>query len=64
MALSDSSLSSKIVSNLEGLGFKQGEHANFDKLAQAVAKAVVAEIQSNAEVAVTSGSSAGSYKVN
>ncbi len=64
MALSQSSLSEKIIQNLEGAGFKQGEHAQFKSLADAIAKAVVDEIKTNADVAVTSGSSAGTYKVS
>ncbi|MGL4224618.1 MAG: hypothetical protein ACRCSE_05705 [Vibrio sp.] len=63
MALNQSSLSQRIVSGLEALGFKQGDHAQFKPLADAIAAAVVSEIQANAEVPVTSGSSAGVYKV-
>jgi hypothetical protein len=40
-----------------------GEHAQASVLAQAIANAVVDEIQANAEVGVTGGSSAGKYKV-
>ncbi len=64
MALSESSLSDRIVQNLEGAGFKQGEHSQFKQLADAIAKAVVAEIQANADVKVTGGSSSGTYKVS
>ncbi|CAH7013186.1 conserved hypothetical protein [Vibrio chagasii] len=41
-----------------------GEHAQASKIAIAVANAVVDEITANAEVKVTSGSSAGSYMVS
>lgn len=64
MALSDSILKSMIVSELQAQGFVTGgEHARSEQLAEAIAKAVVAHITAAAEVPVTSGSSAGSYKV-
>ncbi len=64
MALSDSSLKSKIVTELEARGFvTTGEFAKGADLAEAIAKAVVAEITENAQVNVTSGSSAGAYKI-
>lgn len=65
MALSEGSLKGQIISNLEAMGFiTKGDHARVQDLADAIAKAVVSEITSNAEVAVTSGSSAGKYKVS
>lgn len=64
MALSDSTLKSMIVSELQAQGFvTSGEHARSEQLAEAIAKAVVAHITSAAVVNVISGSSAGSYKV-
>lgn len=63
MALNKDSLSNRIVSALEGFGFQQGDHAQFKTLADAIAKAVVDEVKANAEVSITAGSSAGSYKV-
>ncbi|GIU12868.1 MULTISPECIES: hypothetical protein [Shewanella] len=64
MALSQSSLESKLVSELESRGFvTTGPHAFAGKMAEAIAAAVVAEITSNAQVQVTGGSSAGTYKV-
>lgn len=64
MALNNSSLSSKIVTNLKEAGFAAGEHAKFNQLSDAIAKAVIDEITTNAEVAVTKGNSAGTYKVS
>ena len=65
MALSSSSLKSKIVTQLEAKGFvTTGEFAKSADFAEAIAIAVVAEITENAQVVVTSGSSAGTYKVS
>lgn len=64
MALSKSSLEDRIASELAALGAnRQGEHSWVNRLAAAIASAVVDEIQQNAEVPVTGGSSAGTYKV-
>ena len=60
--ISDSSLKSKIETNLKACGIKLTDSNKC--MANAIAKAVVAEIQANAEVAVASGSSAGTYKVS
>ncbi|WP_299144322.1 hypothetical protein [uncultured Vibrio sp.] len=65
MALSSQSLTDTIVSELKSKGFvTQGEHAQIANLAEAIARAVVTEITQNAQVTVTKGSSAGSYKVS
>lgn len=65
MALSKSSLKSKLVSELQAQGFEtQGQHAMAAKMAEAIANAVIDEITENAEVAVTSGSSEGTYQVS
>ncbi|EKO3563686.1 hypothetical protein P0E95_000004 [Vibrio metschnikovii] len=65
MALSKSSLKSKLVSELQAQGFEtQGQHAMAAKMAEAIANAVIDEITQNAEVSVTSGSSAGTYQVS
>lgn len=64
MALTNASLKARIVSELQAQGFvTEGEHVFTAQLAQAIANAVVAEIQASAEVPVTGGSSAGTYKV-
>lgn len=64
MALSHSSLKQRIITAMESQGAKaSGEHSWVSRFADAIASAVVAEIQENAEVPVTSGSSAGVYKV-
>jgi len=60
--ISDSSLKSKIENNLKACGIKLTE-AN-KCMATAIAKAVVEEITQNAQVVVSSGSSAGTYKVS
>lgn len=65
MALSSGSLQSKIISELQAQGFiTEGEHAFAGKMAAAIAKAVIDEITANADVNVTVGSSAGTYKVS
>jgi hypothetical protein len=65
MALSKSSLKSRIVTNLQAQGFTtDGQHAYAAKMAEAIANAIVDEITSNAQVAVTGGSSSGTYKVS
>lgn len=65
MALSSGSLQSKIVSELQAQGFiTEGDHAFAGKMAAAIAKAVIDEITANADVVVTAGSSAGTYKVS
>ncbi|WP_072670537.1 hypothetical protein [Vibrio injensis] len=64
MALSKSSLKDRIVQEMEAMGAKaSGEHSWVDKFAEALASAVVDEIQQNAQVPVSGGSSAGSYPV-
>jgi hypothetical protein len=64
MALSKGALKGRIISEMQSQGATAaGEHSWVNKLAEAIANAVVDEIQSNAEVPVTGGSSAGTYKV-
>ncbi len=66
MALSASTLKSAIIAEMSAQGFNitnpetggQGE-----KYIEALAEAIVAHIQSNAEVIIPSGSSAGTYTV-
>lgn len=65
MALSKSSLKSKIVTELKAQGFTtEGEHAYAAKMAEAIANAVIHEITSSCQVVVTGGSSSGTYKVS
>ncbi|MFT6986223.1 MAG: hypothetical protein ACJAT7_002046 [Psychromonas sp.] len=65
MSLSKSSLKQKLETELQAQGFVlTGEFAMASKLAEAIANAVVDEITQNAQVAVTGGSSAGTYKVS
>lgn len=65
MALSVHSLKQRIVAAMEAQGATAaGDHSWVGRFAEAIASAVVAEIQQNAEVQVTGGSSAGTYKVS
>lgn len=65
MAISKGSLKQKIETELKAKGFVlDGEFAMAGMMAEAIANAVVAEITQNAEVQVTGGSSAGTYKVS
>lgn len=64
MALDKAGLKGRIVSEMEAMGATAtGEHSWVERMAEALANAVVDEIQSNAQVPVTGGSSAGTYKV-
>ncbi len=64
MALTKASLKQKIITAMEAEGANaSGEHSWVERFAEAIASAVVDEIQQNAEVTVTGGSSAGTYKV-
>lgn len=65
MALSKTSLKTKIETELKAQGIViDGGHAQASKFAIAIANAVVDEINQNAQVVVTSGSSAGNYQIN
>lgn len=64
MALTSASLKTKIVDEMEilfGVADVPGDLADF---AEALAKAIVDEITTNADVTVTGGSSAGTYPVD
>lgn len=64
MALSKTQLKNRIISEMQAQGATAtGEHSWVTRLAEALANAVVDEIQANAEVPVTGGSSEGQYKV-
>lgn len=64
MALSKEQLKWRIVAEMEALGASAtGEHSWVERFAEAIANAVVDEIQSNAEVPISGGISAGTYKV-
>ena len=65
MALSKTSLKQKLETELKAQGFVlDGEFAMAGMMAEAIANAVVDEINQNAKVVVESGSSAGSYKIS
>lgn len=64
MALSKSSLKGRIITEFEAQGATAtGQYSWVEKMAEAIANAVVDEVQQNAQVPVTSGSSAGTYQV-
>lgn len=64
MSLSNSALKGLIVGEMTAQGIEvAGDHAWAEKLAEAVANAVVAHITASAQVTVSGGSSAGTYKV-
>lgn len=64
MALSKSQLKARIVSEMESQGATStGKYSWVEKMAEAISNAVVDEIQQNAQVPVTGGSSAGTYQV-
>lgn len=64
MAVAKDALAARIVAEMEAQGASAaGEHSWVNQLADAIAAAVVDEIQQNAEVPVSSGSSAGTYPV-
>lgn len=60
MAISKASLKQKIETELKAKGFV----LDGEMMAEAIANAVVDEINQNAKVIVESGSSAGSYSAN
>ena len=64
MALTSQGLASSIKSKMDAIqdNYKQGEKSPDDAY-QALAEAIVTYITANADVVVTSGSSAGTYKV-
>lgn len=64
MALSKKALKSKIIKEMNAQGMvTDGPFAKAGNLAEAIANAVVDEIQANAAVNVSGGSSKGNYKV-
>lgn len=64
MALRKSRLKGRIITEFEAQGATAtGKHSWVEKMAEAIANAVVDEVQQNAQVPVTGGSSAGTYKV-
>lgn len=65
MALSKSGLKNRITQAMVSQGAKtDNEHSWVEKMAEAIADAVIDEITENATVVVASGSSAGEYKVS
>lgn len=64
MALSKSQLKNRIITEMESQGATStGQYSWVDRMAEAIANAVVDEIKNNAQVPVTGGSSAGTYRV-
>lgn len=65
MALDPQSISSIAMQKLQSKGFVIDEkHSKQSVMVQAIVEAVIEAIKNEAEVKVTSGSSAGSYKVS
>ncbi|EKO3495988.1 hypothetical protein LO872_002668 [Vibrio fluvialis] len=64
MALSKASLKERLITELQAQGFvTEGEHAMAQKMAEAIANAVVDEITVNSKVDIKSGSSAGKWEI-
>ena len=64
MALSKSELKARIIAEMETLGAQaSGAHSWVSRMAEALANAVIDEVQANAQVEVTGGSSSGIYTV-
>jgi len=64
MALSTTGLQTRIENELSALGVQiDNPHCWARQFAQAIARAVVDEIQANARVTIPAGSSAGTYPV-
>ncbi len=64
MALCKAQLKSRMVSEMQVQGATaSGQYSWVNRMAEAIANAVVDEIQANAQVPVTGGSSAGTYGV-
>lgn len=64
MAMNKASLKGRIIAELEAVGVvTSGDHAWGEKLAEALANAVVDEVQQNAKAVINSGSSSGQHPV-
>jgi hypothetical protein len=64
MALSKAQLKSRIVHEMKQQGATDtGEHSWLNRMAEAIANAVVDEVQQNAEAQVAYGSSSGNHRV-
>lgn len=64
MALDSNKTTDKALAKLQAAGFEiNGEFSKQREFVQAIVEAVIEDIKSDAEVAVTGGSSAGTYKV-
>ncbi|PMN73156.1 hypothetical protein [Enterovibrio norvegicus] len=63
MALDKDALKGRILSEFEALGATMGGHSWMPKFAEALANAVVDEIQANGKAIVKGGSSAGAHNI-
>lgn len=64
MALNKGQLKNRIVAEMEAQGATStGDYSWVNRLAEAIANAVVDEIQANAKATVSGGSSAGNWPV-
>ncbi|MBK1874588.1 hypothetical protein FE848_15285 [Marinobacter sp. 1-3A] len=64
MALSKDSLKGRIIAEMVAQGAQPaGPHSWVERMAEAIANAVVDEVKANANASVTSGSSAGTWPI-
>lgn len=64
MAMDKDALKGRIVAEMQAQGASaEGEHAWLNQFAEALASAVVDEVQQNAEAVVSGGSSSGTHPV-
>lgn len=65
MALSSSKVTNSVMNKLRSNGFAtDNNHAKQEEMVKAIVEALIESIQSDAQVIVASGSSAGTYKVS
>lgn len=64
MALDSSKTTEKAIAKLKGAGFVvDGEFSRQQEFVKAIVEAVIEDIKADAEVSISSGSSAGTYSV-
>ncbi len=64
MALDVDKTTTTVLEKLSGQGFQIDDAPMLKAFIEIAVETIIADIQSDAEVKVTSGSSAGTYKVN
>ncbi|ELI1830352.1 hypothetical protein RQV58_002725 [Vibrio fluvialis] len=64
MALDSNKTTEKAIAKLKGAGFVvDGEFSRQQEFVKAIVEAVIEDIKADAEVSISSGSSAGTYSV-